>query len=206
MNRAVNFGLWSLAALLSVAVAVVSFRYLPRVGPMPSSILGNAFANPWLSLHVAGAATALLISPFQFIRTLRANSPGVHRWLGRVYVLGCMLGGAAGLVLAPGSTAGPIASLGFGLLAVIWLFVTSRAWLLAWSGRYADHRRWMIRSFALTFAAVTLRLYLPLSQVMGLSFMESYRVIAFMAWVPNLAVAELYLRTKPGRRMASAAA
>lgn len=195
--------MWWLGAVLSIAVAIVSFRYLPRVGPMPPQILGNGFANPFLNLHVAGAATALIVSPFQFIPGLRSRRLGVHRWLGRLYVLACVFGGACGLVLSFASTAGPIAGLGFGSLAVIWLFVTVRAWLLARAGRYDEHRRWMIRSFALTFAAVTLRIYLPLSQVAGLPFMESYRVIAWLAWVPNLLVAEFYLRTGRNARVSA---
>jgi len=51
----------------------------------------------------------------------------------------------------------------------------------------------MIRSFALTFAAVTLRLYLPISAMLSIPFEEAYRAISFLCWVPNLALAELYL-------------
>jgi hypothetical protein len=52
----------------------------------------------------------------------------------------------------------------------------------------------MIRSFALTFAAVTLRLYLPLIFLTGFNFVDGYRAISFLCWVPNLVLAELYLR------------
>jgi hypothetical protein len=62
--------------------------------------------------------------------------------------------------------------------------------------RFVDHRAWMIRSFALTFAAVTLRLYLPLAAVLSLDFVDAYRAISFLAWVPNLVVVELYLRRR----------
>ena len=68
------------------------------------------------------------------------------------------------------------------------------AWHLARARRFDEHRRWMIRSFALTFAAVTLRLQIPVSQILGYDFMESYRIIAWSAWVPNLILAEMYLR------------
>lgn len=196
--------LWGLGAVLSLGVALVSYRYLPRVGPLPDGIVHNAFANPWLMLHVAGAATALLVSPFQFLPRWRMRQPVVHRWVGRLYLVGCTLGGVAGLVLAFGSTAGPVAGLGFGSLAVIWLSVNALAWKAALDRRFDVHRRWMIRSFALTFAAVTLRLYLPLSQIAGLPFLESYRVISFLAWVPNMIIAELYLRARFRPRLATA--
>ncbi len=51
----------------------------------------------------------------------------------------------------------------------------------------------MIRSWALTFAAVNLRLYLGIAFAMGLAFSDSYPVISFLCWVPNLIAAELYL-------------
>ena len=67
--------------------------------------------------------------------------------------------------------------------------------------RFDEHLRWMIRSFALTFAAVTLRLYLPFPPMMGFTFVEGYRAIAWLAWVPNLIAAELYWRREPARRL-----
>jgi hypothetical protein len=55
----------------------------------------------------------------------------------------------------------------------------------------------MLRSYALTFAAVTLRLYLPLAviaSIHGYDFMVAYRFIAWFAWVPNAIFAELFIR------------
>jgi hypothetical protein len=103
------------------------------------------------------------------------------------------VGGTAGLALGLGSSAGPIAQSGFSLLALAWLAITANALRLAIAGRYIEHRRWMIRSFSLTFAAVTLRLYLPVAPALGLDFLDAYRAIAWVSWVPNLLVAELYL-------------
>jgi hypothetical protein len=60
----------------------------------------------------------------------------------------------------------------------------------------AAHRDWMIRSYALTLAAVTLRIYLPASQIAGIDFMLAYPAIAWLCWVPNLAVAEWLVRSK----------
>lgn len=83
-----------------------------------------------------------------------------------------------------------------------------RPWLAAHAvldRRFADHRAWMVRSFALTFGAVTLRLYLPIGPLLGFEFEPSYVVISFLSWVPNLAVAELILRRR-GRKTATLAA
>lgn len=189
--------LWGVAALLSIGVALVSSRYLTS-GAFPApNVIANPFADPWLVGHVGGAATALLIGAFQFLPRVRARMPAVHRWLGRIYVLGCTIGSIAGLILALGSTAGPVATAGFGLLALLWGPATLYGWQLARRRRFAEHRRWMIRSWSLTFAAVTLRLYLPLAPALGLDFFTAYRAIAWACWVPNLLVAELWLRTGP---------
>ncbi len=200
MTGRFNRGLWALAAVLSAGVAIFSYRYLPRVGPLAPNVMGNLFRRPWLDVHVAGAATALLVGPLQFLPQLRARRRDLHRWLGRVYVAGCLTGGIGGLVMAFGATAGPIAGVGFGSLAVIWLFVTGQAWRAAVARRFDEHRAWMIRSFALTFGAVTLRLYLPILPLLGLSFLDSYRLTSFLAWIPNLIVAEFYLRGVSARR------
>ena len=56
----------------------------------------------------------------------------------------------------------------------------------------------MTRSFSLAFAAVTLRVYIPVSQIAGLDYTDSYRVIAWLCWVPNLLVAELLIRSARG--------
>ncbi|RZJ36326.1 MAG: DUF2306 domain-containing protein, partial [Brevundimonas sp.] len=62
------------------------------------------------------------------------------------------------------------------------------------TGDFARHRRWMIRSLALTFAAVTLRIMIPLSMISGLDFAVAYPAIAFLCWIPNLLLVELWLR------------
>lgn len=180
---------------LSVGIAFYSYRYLaPHIPLLPPDIAKNAMRHPWLVIHAGLAGTALLIGPFQFLGKLRASQPKIHRWMGRIYVGACLGAGAAGLPLAFGTDAGPVATAGFGLLDVIWIGCTAQALRLAMTGRYAEHRRWMIRSFALTFAAVTLRLQLPIAPIMGHPFLSGYRIVSWTAWVPNLLIAEFYLR------------
>ena len=190
---------WVFLTILCLGIAVYSARYLLHPPRTPAQALGNPLGVPWLFVHIAGALTALVLGSLQFLPALRQGSGPPHRWIGRVYVVGCLVGGAAGLILAPGSSAGPIASLGFGSLAVIWIAVNILGWRAAVQGRFAEHRRWMIRSWALTLAAVTLRLYLPLVMALDLPFLPWYRAISFLAWVPNLIGAELWLRRPAAR-------
>jgi uncharacterized membrane protein len=197
VNSRVSKGLWWVGAVSSVIIALISYRYLVPHIPIPASISGNLMARPWLFVHAGLASTALITGPWQFLPRLRARVPRLHRWLGRIYIFSCVVGGTGGLLLAGGTTAGPIARAGFGLLAVVWLVVNVQGLRLAMTGRYAEHRQWMIRSFALTFGAVLLRVYLPISQVMGIEFMTAYRAISWLAWVPNLVLAELYIRGLP---------
>lgn len=205
MTRILSRTGWSLAAFLSVGVAVFSYRFLPAIGPRSPEILANLFARPWLALHVLGAATALLVGIFQLLPALRRRR-AVHRWMGRVYTVGCMLGGVAGFIMAFGTTAGPVAAVGFALLAPIWIYTTAKGWLTARAGDYVAHRAWMIRSFSLTFAAVTLRLYLPIGIMAGLTFEQIYVATAWISWIPNLLIAELWLRRGRVRSLAAQAA
>jgi len=151
-----------------------------------------------LRLHIIGGMGALLTGPWQFSPRLRARALHVHRWIGRGYLLSVLLGSLAGFAMATVSKAGLPAHAGFGALAIAWLFTSVQAYRAILGGRVAEHRRWMIRSFALTLAAVTLRNYLPLL-LFGLhwSFDSAYITVAWASWVPNLIVAEWMLRRVP---------
>lgn len=193
---------WTLLALMCLGITGYASRYIINPPATPEQALGNPLGVPFLFVHVAGAVIALLVGSLQFLPGLRGRGRP-HRWIGRVYVLGCLVGGGAGLVLAPGSFAGPVATAGFGALAVLWIGFTLLGWRAAVQGRFVAHRLWMIRSWALTLAAVTLRIYLPMVEVFDAPFLPWYRAISFLCWVPNLMAAELWLRWKPSPSVAS---
>jgi uncharacterized membrane protein len=198
---------WGLIAFLSVGVGgyamflvATGFKYVPPV------VLQNGFPSPLgIEVHITAAAIALLMGPFQFLKVLRTKLPAVHRWMGRIYVTACIVGGIAGGSIALFSTSGLPAGLGFLSLAILWVPFTLMAWISAMRKDFTAHERWMIRSFALTFAAVTLRIYLPIAviEAKGQFPVPAYQLIAWASWVPNLVIAELWIasRRKPRRRM-----
>ena len=116
--------------------------------------------------------------------------------MGRLYLgVGVTVGGLAGLFMAAHAFGGLVARLGFAGLAIAWLYTGLRAYAAIRAGNMVGHRRWMVRNFSLTLAAVTLRLYLPASTASGaVPFEVAYPLIAWLCWVPNLLIAELWLR------------
>jgi len=183
--------------LTALAVAATSYRFL-ALGletAFPSMLGHIADRGLVFLLHISASPIALVFGLFQFLPKLRKARPAVHRWSGRIYALAVLVGGLAGLLLSAGSLDRPVAAVGFGMLAVLWLGTTGQAVRLAMAGRIAEHRRWMIRSYALTFAAVTLRLALPFFFFLGgMDYAETSNYVAWLCWVPNLLVAEWYLR------------
>jgi hypothetical protein len=193
--------LW-IATALAMVIALTSYRYvMPGMPGAAANVVANRFTSTGaLVVHAGFAATALALGALQLFPRFRAGWPAWHRRAGTVYVTACMIAGAAGLLLALGTTAGPIGAAGFGALDVLWIGCTANAWRYARARDFVSHRRWMIRSYALTFAAVTLRIYLPIAIIARLNVGEAYQAISFLCWVPNLVVAELWLRFGQGVR------
>jgi uncharacterized membrane protein len=156
-----------------------------------------------ITTHVAGAMLAALLGPFQLLRkSTTRRYVRLHRWVGRVYLVGVLVGGLGGLYMAPLAYGGLSTRVGFSLLAGLWLFTGGMAYARIRAKQIEAHRQWMIRNYALTFAAVTLRLWLiGLQALAGVPQLEAYLTVAWLSWVPNLLIAEwLVDRTSRPRR------
>jgi uncharacterized membrane protein len=190
---------YATVAFLSVGVALYSFRFAgvfwniwPLIGP---EIAGVVKSVPFQALtHMLIAPIALLVGPFQFWAGLRSRQPALHRFMGRTYVAACTIAGIAALATAPFASGGPVAGLGFGILAVLWVSTTLAAANAAMQRNFVRHRRLMRYSFAMTFGAVTLRLQIPI----GIIFFHfsSYGPLsvwlAYTSWIPNVIAVWMY--------------
>lgn len=195
VSARVGLGVMAFFAVAVSLVALLAYGLQP-IGAATDPELAAGFREhpALLYVHVFPSVVALATGWIQLVRRIRDRWPAAHRWVGRVYFGAIGIGGGSGLALAWFAYGGWITKLGFACLAVGWL-VTSALALRAIRRRdVVTHRRWAIRSVALTYAAVTLRIYIPAALVSGQALGDVYPAIAWLAWVPNLTVAELFLR------------
>jgi hypothetical protein len=89
-----------------------------------------------------------------------------------------------------------VARAGFAGMAVAWLVTAWFAWRYAVARRFKLHRAWVFRAFAVTLAAVTLRIQLPILATAFQAFEPAYDVVAWSSWVPNLLIAEWIVRSR----------
>ena len=222
-NRPARTGVWIWIALSSIAIAAYSVSQYATgtlaalaedgVGLAPGYAGQPLFVQIAFYLHIGFAGVALVVGPFQFIGRLRRRVPRVHRIMGRVYLVSVLIGGLASLVMAPFNTAGFVGFFGFGTLGVLWLITGWKGYRAIRAGDTAAHQAWMIRNFSLTYAAVTLRLWIGILITVQLTtfggdfdaaWANVYAAVPFLCFIPNLVVAEILVRRRglPGLRWA----
>lgn len=152
-------------------------------------------------LHISGGGIALLVGWVQFWEKIRLKYLSWHRRIGYLYVV-CVLtaGGIGGLVIAQFATGGWVSRTGFTSLALLWLFSTCMMLVSVKLGKLEQHREWAIRSYGLTLAAVTLRLWLPLLSVYYQEFLPAYLIVSWLCWIPNLLITECIIYYSKNRK------
>lgn len=146
--------------------------------------------------HVYTAIFVLPAGFTQFSVYIRRNFPQVHRYTGWVYaVVVVFLAGPAGFYMGLFANGGLISQVSFCLLALLWIGFTSMAVIKAIEGDFKTHREFLIRSFALTLSAITLRAWkFLLVFLFHPRPMDVYELVAWLGWIPNIIIAELIIR------------
>jgi len=196
-------GKWAIYLVLagfSWLMLLITLQYWPVSADAAFLAIKEEAALPWylvvFYIHVATSMAALLAGFTQFSARLRRRAPRLHGWVGKAYV-GVILfaSGPTGLVMGAVAEGGPVAKVAFVALAMLWLLFTVKGFTAARAGCFAAHRRWMIRSYALTLSAVSLRAWKwALVALFAPAPMDTYRTVAWLGWVGNLLVAEWIIR------------
>ena len=111
--------------------------------------------------------------------------------MGKLYVISILLvSGPTGLYLAFFAEGGSFATLGFILMALIWMGCTYMAFHTIVNGEVVRHKNWMIRSYCMTMSGVTLRIFTPIGSEY-LDYETNFIVSAYLPWVINLIIGEI---------------
>jgi len=183
----------------ATAIGLWSLRYLLPSQPQAIRFENFTDHHAAFTIHAVFASIALLVGPWQFLPSIFSRRRWLHRLLGWIYVSTVALGWLASLPLALHAHTGATASAGFQALGVVWLTCTLLGFLDARAGRIVEHRRWMIRSYGLTTAAITLRLYVVASDILHIPLGQSYPYIAWLCWIPNALVAQWLIQVTATR-------
>lgn len=186
---------WYVFAILCLLISFYPLLYFASATPLPfilsksEHLQKDPIWNLFFYIHISFGGLALLSGWSQFSKKFRIKRIYFHRALGRVYVISCFMSGIAGVYLGYYANGGFFTSLGFMLLGVSWVLFSVLALHYIWGGDKPNHQFWMTYSFAACFAAVTLRLWLPILQLLIDDPPIAYAIVAWLCWVPNYGVA-----------------
>lgn len=206
MKQLDNIVWWLLLPITAIIAVWIALRsldafalrtdtgYLTTVGGIGHA----AWFRAGFFLHVFTAIPVVLLGWGQFSTWLQQKHARWHRGIGKLYV-GLVLFGAApgGLVLAMGAAGGWWGKVCFVIMSLLWGFFTLRAWLRIRKHNIQGHQADMQRSYALSFAAISLRIWMFLiGGVLAWRTPEAYALCAWLCWVPNLVLLEIWRRMK----------
>ena len=187
----------SVVFVLGVALAANTFTYFnfdPTYGflRLKQEAIATGWYLPAYYSHVLLGGIILVIGFFQFNTWLRKNKRSLHRVMGYVYIMGILFFSApGGMVMSFFIGRGPLVLLSFVVQCSLWFYTTALAFRKIKAGNITAHEDWTMRSYALTLAAITLRIYIFIgSYFVNLSLPGAYATLAWLSWVPNILIAE----------------
>lgn len=189
-------------AVFSISIGLYPLIYLivdmdgeGLLGSKPATVSSNFLWRIAFFTHIYLGGISLLVGWSQFSKKIRRKNLKLHRLLGKIYVICVLISAITGFYVALFANGGIVSQLGFSFLAIGWFYTTLNGYTTIRKKDRENHRKWMIRSYAFTLAAVTLRLWLPtLPSILGIPFSEAYIIISWLCWVPNIIIAEIYIR------------
>lgn len=189
---ALAFFLW---LMLQIIRPYLSFDTEVAFLRIKQQYINNKF---WLISFFIHALVAVFTIPAgftQFSKKFRLQFAKAHRRFGMIYIMTVlMLGAPSGFVLGLFANGRLPSRIGFTLLAVLWFYFTLKAYRFAQIKRFDLHQKFMIRSYALTLSAITLRIWkLVLARTIAPDPLLLYQTVTWLGFIPNLIIAEIII-------------
>ena len=146
--------------------------------------------------HVYSSIIIIILGVSQFSKRIRNQFSIIHKLNGKGYILLILLiASPSGLIMAFHANGGLVSQVSFSVLSILWFIFTLKAFLSIKKGNYRKHRDFMIRSYALTLSAISLRLFkYGIVFFFELPPMDTYKIVSVLSWTINLVIAELLIR------------
>jgi hypothetical protein len=147
-------------------------------------------------VHVFTSPVIILAGLCQFSRTLLHRYAKVHRTLGKIYVATVLfLSGPSALIMALYANGNTATKTGFTVLSCLWLLFTGIGYWKARRRNFNTHGNFLLRSYALTVSAITLRFYAYLigEWEIAIEPVTAYMMLSWISWLPNLLLAEILI-------------
>ncbi len=202
--------LWIIFGGLCLTFSTYPIKYFLADEPIllllskSAELLSSNFYMICFYLHISFGGLALLVGWLQFSKKLRRNNIGLHRLIGKVYITSVLISGFPGFYIALFASGGLSPQLGFTIGAVLWVTITTLGFTSIRQGNIEAHKKWMSYSYAGTFGAVTLRLWLPILIAIFGEFVLAYQIVAWLSWLPNLLVVYFVLQRKKQKALSLA--
>ncbi len=191
-RRGALVGLSTVGVLALVFVALVALPYFQLTEAQFKVYWPRRW---WLLLHIATGIVALLSGPFQLWLGLTEQRVQLHRRLGIVYMASVAVSSLAAYYLAFHTDFGWQFGLGLGSLATVWLITTGLAFAAIRRHLYEQHKEWMIRSYVVTTAFVTFRVFVGVLQATGVgTIVEELTAASWFCWAVPLLINEAILQ------------
>ena len=193
---------WVIFGSLCVLISLYPIKYLINGKPVAlllsksTALLNSPIYNISFYTHITLGGIALLIGWLQFSKKIRRKYTKLHKFIGKVYVIAILISGPAGFYIALFASGGISTILGFSIGALLWTIITDIGYLKIKEGNIESHKKYMMYSYAGTFGAVTLRLWLPILIFFFGRFLIAYQIVAWLSWIPNFIFVHLILKKK----------
>jgi uncharacterized membrane protein len=200
MNRVIDICKYALLGFLLVLMILITVPYFAfddhtAFLRIKQSMIDNSIWKTSFYIHVLTSCFSIIAGFTQFSKQILRKNARLHRTIGKMYVVVVLLlSGPSGFVMALYANGGILSQTAFTILSVLWMYFTYKAFDAARNRDFAEHEKFMIRSFALTLSAITLRAW---KYILVLTFrpppMDAYMIVAWLGWVPNLIIAEIII-------------
>lgn len=142
--------------------------------------------------HIFTSLVVLFCGAVLFSNYILKNYAQIHRAFGKAYVALLLLFAApSGLIMAFYANGGWPAKLSFLVLVPLWWWTTYKGYQTARQRDFGEHKKWMMRSYALTLSAISLRIYqLILGSFFYIDPLMQYIFVSWASWLGNLIIVE----------------